>query len=199
MSQTTEMLVRTAIVKTVTQFSGIVDYVSFNIDGEWLADDAGNTLLMKNTDYVVEVTNNLDHLEDATLQLYFVASDGSGLTCVNTTLKYYNTSPLAYAVLDALIRGPVTEDCLPVVSANTQIKSVYVKDGICQVDFNQGFLEKIDDRNFQLNLYGVVNSLTALDDVSKVQITVDGQAITEAPDGVPMTGYLVARPELVVQ
>jgi germination protein M len=198
-SETTERLIRAAIVKTMTQFSGLVDYVSFNIDGEWLSDSSGNTLLMKNTDYVVEVTSNLDHLDDVTLQLYFVSGDGSGLTAVRTTMKYYNTSPVAYAVLDALIRGPVSEECRAVVSANTQIKSVYVKDGICQVDFNQGFLEKIEDQDFLLNLYGVVNSLTELDDVDKVQITVDGQVITDAPDGVTMTGYLVARPELIVQ
>ena len=38
LSRTSEMLVRTAIVKTMTQFGGIIDYVSFNVDGSWLTD-----------------------------------------------------------------------------------------------------------------------------------------------------------------
>ncbi len=199
MSKTSEMLVRAAIVKTLTQFSGIIDYVSFNIDGEWLADEEGNPLRMKNADYVEEITNNLDHLEDATLTLYFVAADGSGLVKTSMTLKYYNTAPMASVVLDALIRGPVTETGLPVVSANTQVKSVYMNEGICQVDFNQGFLEKVGEQDFSLNVYGVVNSLMELEDVTGVQITVDGQLLTEAPDGTVMDVILTAKPELVVE
>ena len=55
MPKTTEMLVRTAIVETMTQFGGIIDYVSFSIDGSWMTDEAGNVLRMKNSDYVSEV------------------------------------------------------------------------------------------------------------------------------------------------
>lgn len=199
MSKTSEMLVRAAIVKTMSQFSGIVDYVSFNIDGEWLSDHDGHPLRMKNTDFVPEITSNLDRLDDASLCLYFAAQDGNGLYAVNTTQKYYNTVHKASVVLDALIRGPVAKECQPVLSANTQVKSVYVNDGLCQVDFNQGFLEKVGDQSFELNVYGVVNSLTELEDVDRVQITVDGQAVTEAPDGVAMEGELRAKPELVVE
>lgn len=199
MSRTSEMLVRAAIVKTMTQFSGIIDYVSFNIDGEWLTDGSGNTLRMKNSDYVTEITSNLDRLKDARLCLYYAASDSSGLVRTYTTLKYYNTSSMASVVLEALLRGTVAEGCQPVLSPDTQVKNVYVKDGICQVDFNKGFLEKIADQDFRLNVYGVVNSLTELEDVDKVQITVDGQTVTEAPDGVVLEGYLTAKPDMVIE
>lgn len=198
MSRTSEMLVRAAIVKTMTQFSGIIDYVSFNIDGEWMTDAEGNTLRMKDSDYITEITSNLDHLEDASLCLYFASEDGSGLVRVHTTLKYYDTAPMAAVILDALLRGPGREGCQAVLSADTQVKNVYVKDGVCQVDFNQGFLEKIGDQDFRLNVYGVVNSLTELEDVDKVRITVDGQQITEAPDGVVLTEDLTAKPDMVV-
>ncbi|MGN0203135.1 MAG: GerMN domain-containing protein [Coprococcus sp.] len=197
MSKTSEMLVRAAIVKTLTQFSGIIDYVSFNVGGEWMADEEGNTLRMKNADYISEITSNLDHLEDANLCLYFASEDGSGLIRTYTTLKYYDTAPMAAVVLDALLRGPTVEGCCPVLSANTQVKNVYVKEGVCQVDFNQGFLEKIGDQDFKLNVYGVVNSLTELKDVDKVQITVDGQVVAEAPDGVLLMDILTAKPDMV--
>lgn len=199
MSKTSEMLVRAAIVKSVTQFHGIIDYVSFNIDGKWMTDEDGNTLRMKDSDYVAEITSNLEHLEDAELCLYYAAADGSGLVRKYTTLKYYNTSSMASVVLDALLRGAAAEDCQPVISPDTQVKNVYVKDGICQVDFNQGFLEKIGEQDFRLNVYGVVNSLTELADVDKVQITVDGQTVTETPDGVVLDGYLTAKPDMVIE
>lgn len=199
MSKTSEMLVRAAIVKTLTQFSGIIDYVSFNVGGEWMADVEGNTLRMKNSDYISEITSNLDHLEDANLCLCFASEDGSGLIRTSTTLKYYDAVPMAAVVLEALLRGPTVGGCCPVLSVNTQVKNVYVKEGVCQVDFNQGFLEKIGDQNFKLNVYGVVNSLTELEDVEKVQITVDGQPVAEAPDGVILTSTLTAKPDMVIE
>lgn len=199
MSKTSEMLVRAAVVKTMTQFSGIIDYVSFNVDGEWMTDSSGNTLRMKDSDYITEITSNLDHLENASLCLYFASADGSGLVRTYTTLKYYDTTPMAMVVLDALVRGPVAEDCMPVLSTDTRVKNVYVKDGICQVDFNQGFLKKIDEQDFRLNVYGVVNSLTELEDVDKVRITVDGQPVTETPDGVVITYDLTAKPNMVIE
>ena len=79
MPKTTEMLVRTAIVETMTQFGGIIDYVSFSIDGSWLTDDEGNTLRMKNSDYVSEVSGSQEDLDEAKFCLYYVSSDGSGL------------------------------------------------------------------------------------------------------------------------
>ena len=199
MSKTSEMLVRAAIVKTLTQFSGIIDYVSFNVGGEWMTDEEGNTLRMKDSDYISEITSNLDHLEDANLCLYFASEDGSGLVRTYTTLKYYDTASMAAVVLDALMRGPTAEGCCPVLSVNTQVKNVYVKDGVCQVDFNQGFLEKIDNQDFKLNVYGVVNSLTELEDVERVRITVDGQAVTDAPDGVILTNTLTAKPDMIIE
>ena len=71
LSRTSEMLVRTAIVKTMTQFGGIIDYVSFNVDGSWLTDSNGNTLRMKNSDYVSEVSGSQGHVKEARFCLYF--------------------------------------------------------------------------------------------------------------------------------
>ena len=65
MPKTTEMLVRTAIVETMTQFGGIIDYVSFSIDGSWMTDEAGNVLRMKNSDYVSEVGGSQGDLDEA--------------------------------------------------------------------------------------------------------------------------------------
>ena len=41
MDATTEILVRAAIVKTLTQFSGIVKYVSFGIGDDWIKGEDG--------------------------------------------------------------------------------------------------------------------------------------------------------------
>ena len=97
-------------------------------------------------------------------------------------LKYESGSTPAAAALDALIRGPVTGEYLPVLSPNTHVNTIYIKDGLCQVDFNRGFLEKVADHHFSLNVYSVVNTLADLDEINQVSITIDGATVDEAPD-----------------
>ena len=99
MSRTSEMLVRTAIVKTMTQFGGIIDYVSFNVDGSWLTDSNGNTLRMKNSDYGSEVSGSQGHVKEARFCLYFAAKDGSGLVRIYQTIHYPETESMAEVVV----------------------------------------------------------------------------------------------------
>jgi germination protein M len=193
LTRTTQILIRAALVKSLSQFSGIIDYVSFNIDGSWLADESGTPLLMKNEDFVVSLSGRDAYLSEATVDLYFASPDGTELKLLTTPLRYDAGSTLAAAVLDALIRGPVTGEYQTVLSANTHVNTIYIKDGLCQVDFNRGFLEKVREQSFALNVYSVVNSLTDLDEISQVYITVDGETITDAPDGIVLDDVLLPQ------
>jgi len=197
MSKTTEILVRAAIVKTLTQFSGIVNYVSFCVGDKWIQDDSGNTLKMNGEDYVSTLNLLKTQVTEADFSLYFASKDGKNLKKTTVSMKYDQTTHPEQVVIDALIRGPSENDLKAVLSKSTQIRSTYVKDGVCQVDFNQGFLEKVGSQSFYLNLYSVVNSLAELDDIDKVQITVDGKNVETGPDNVPMGGELSPDMSLV--
>lgn len=199
MPKTTEMLVRTAIVETMTQFGGIIDYVSFSIDGSWLTDDEGNTLRMKNSDYVSEVSGSRADLDEAKFCLYYVSSDGSGLVRTYQTIYYPESETQAEVVVRTLMQGYPSEKYRSVVSKDTQLKSISVNNGVCQVDFSKEFLNKIEGQNFRLNVYGIVNSLTELKDIDSVRITIDGKLTEEEPDGVVLMNEMTAKPDLVVQ
>lgn len=192
-----QILYRTAIVKTMTQFNGIIDYVTFNVDGNWLTNDAGEPMLMKNNDYIISIQDDQNDLEDADIVLYFASLDGSGLVPFTVHRKYDPSMPLESVVLDALIVGPVTDDCNEVLSQNTQVKDVYVEDGVCHVDFNSAFLTLVGNQSFQINVYSVVNSLTSLDEVESVEITVNGEQVKDAPDGIDLSGALTANMDLL--
>ena len=88
LSRTSEMLVRTAIVKTMTQFGGIIDYVSFNVDGSWLTDSNGNTLRMKNSDYVSEVSGSQGHVKDGIRLMFRPYGNLEGMTRCITQMCY---------------------------------------------------------------------------------------------------------------
>ncbi len=190
LSASEERLVRAAVVKTMTQFGSIIDYVSFNVDGTWISGEDGQTLKMKGNDFITYIEMNTDSYKTAEYTLYFVTPDGKSLKGENVELTVDSVKPEAEPVLNALIRGPQDEGSRRSVSANTSVMNLYVKDGLCQVDFNQGFLEKIDGQNFGLNIYSVVNTLTSLDGINRVEITVDGKAIANAPDDQKLSGEL---------
>ena len=181
---TTQILITAALVKSLSQFSGILDYVSICIGDRWMADADGNPLLMKNEDYVVALSGSNKMLVEATVNLYYASSDGTMLKSMSLPLKFDAGSTPASAALDALIRGPVTGDYLPVLSPNTHVNTIYIKNGLCQVDFNRGFLEKVGEQDFSLNVYSVVNTLADLDEINQVSITIDGAKVSEAPDGI---------------
>ena len=183
---TTQILITAALVKSLSQFSGILDYVSICVGDRWMADADGTPLLMKNEDYVVALSGSNKMLNEATVTLYFASVSGQKLKSMSLPLKYESGSTPAAAALDALIRGPVTGEYLPVLSPNTHVNTIYIKDGLCQVDFNRGFLEKVGDQDFSLNVYSVVNTLADLDEINQVSITVDGSVVDEAPDGISL-------------
>ena len=199
MDATTEILVRAAIVKTLTQFSGIVNYVSFGIGDDWIKGEDGQPMKMCSRDFVSFLDLERDQIVEAEFTLYFAAPDGKKLRRFATQMRYDHSSMRPeQAVLNALIRGPSADGYAPSLSKDTQIRSTYIRDGVCMVDFNQGFLEKIPDQHFSLNLYSVVNSLSELEEVNKVQITVDGKPVEKGPDGVKMSEALEANMELVL-
>ena len=188
--ETTRVLITASLVKSLSQFSGILDYVSICVGDRWIADADGNPLLMKNEDFVVALSGSNQMLSEATVNLYFASSDHTKLKQLAMPLKYESGSTLSAAVLDALIRGPVAGDCQPVLSPNTHVNTIYIKDGLCQVDFNRGFLEKVAGQDFSLNVYSVVNTLAGLDEINQVLITVDGAPVKEAPDAVDLSEAL---------
>ena len=183
---TTQILITAALVKSLSQFSGILDYVSICVGDHWMADADGNPLLMKNEDYVVALSGSNKMLIEATVKLYFASPDGTKLRSMDLPLKFDSGSTPAAAALDALVRGPITGEYLPVLSPNTHVNSVYIKNGLCQVDFNRGFLEKVGEQDFSLNVYSVVNTLADLDEINQVSITIDGASVSEAPDGISL-------------
>ena len=198
-SDSQELLARAAIVKTMTQFRGIIDYVSFGIGSGYLTDENGEVMKMKSADYVSAITNDLDRLEDANLTLYYITQDGTGLKKYETSQRYYNYNKdsMAAVLMDVLLRGPVTDEYLASMASDVQVRNIHISEGVCTVDFNQSFLKAPENVRFELSVYSVVNSLCTLPDVSQVKITVDGAEIRDAPSGLDLSVPLSPIMELV--
>ena len=193
-----QLLTRAAVVKTMTQFRSIIDYVSINIGGSWLADAEGNPLKLDNSEYVSEITNDLDLLKDAKMTIYFIWKESGKLKAYEAQQRYYNYSgdSLAAAAMDALLRGPVGDQYIGTLSSGAQVRSIHISEGVCSVDFNQAFLTPVDGVSFEQTVYSVVNTLCELTKVSSVQITVEGAAPENVPENIDLSAPLSPRADL---
>ena len=61
------------------------------------------------------------------------------------------------------------------VSPDTKILSVMTKDGICYVNLDSNFLTVVNNVTMDVAIYSIVNSLTELQGVDRVQILVNGE------------------------
>ena len=192
-----EILVRAAIVKTLTQFDGVIDYVQFFIGGEAMTEN-GKTLLMMKSDFVDNTKADVNHLNQSLIRLYFASTDGTQLAYEDVQVHYYKTSPLPKIVVESLISGPISKNLNSTMSSDVKLLNVEVLDGVCYVDFNQRFLDRVNEQSFALNVYSVVNSLTELEDIDKVQIKIDGDIVRGNDETLPINVLLERNDALIV-
>lgn len=176
MKPTTEVLVRAAIVNTLTQLPEI-NLVGFTIEGNPLYDTLDNLVgMMKADQFINNEGSEINTVEVAHLRLYFANESGDGLIAVNRDKPYNSNISLEKLVVEQIISGPdpKVEGIFPVVNPATQILSVVAKDGVCYVNLDDSFLNQIYNVSADVTIYSIVNSLIELSNVNKVQISING-------------------------
>ena len=176
LSASTEVLARAAIVRTLTQIPGI-RYVQFTVEGRKLYDNTGNPVGPMSADLFIDNDGNeINTYELARVKLYFDTTAGDKIIGAYRE-KYYSTNmPMERFIVEELILGPSgkVEGLYPTVNPETKILGVTTQDGVCYVNFDNGFLTLVNNVQAEVAIYSVVNSLTELNNVSKVQILVNG-------------------------
>ena len=177
LSPTTEVLVRAAIVRTLTQLS-YVKYVGITVEGGQLYDNAGELVGWMNADqFINNDGNEINTYELVKVKLYFANSDGDKLIAAYREKHYSTNTPLERFVVEELIAGPSgqIEGLYPVINPETKIINILTKDGICYVNLDSSFLTVVNNVSTEVAVYSIVNSLAELDNINKVQILVNGE------------------------
>lgn len=175
MSNTTEILMRMAYVKTLVQIPG-VDYVDFYVGDAPLLDSNGEVVGAMNDDTFIESNGGqINQYEEAELILYFANEKGNKLKQTMKKIVYDQNIPLEKVVIEQLLQGPgEDEDLYPTIPEKTALLSINVQDGVCYVNFDSEFLKLENEVTEKVQIYSVVNSLIELPTISKVQIAIDG-------------------------
>lgn len=175
MSAVEEVLCRAAIVRTLTQIKG-VDCVSFYVGDAPLADANGNLVGSMNADSFVENPGEqINSIQNTTLTLYFANEAGDALVKeVREDVYYSSNISMEKLVMEQLLEGPTIEGAKSAIPAGTKLMSVSVVDGVCYVSLDDTFKNQDYKVNEAIVIYSIVNSLSELTTVSKVQISVNG-------------------------
>ena len=177
LSVTTEVLVRAAVVRTLTQLSN-VKYVTITLEGSQLYDNAGELVGWMNAEqFINNDGNEINTYELVKVKLYFANADGDKLIVAYREKHYSPNTQLARFVVEELIAGPSgqIEGLYPVINPETKIINILTKDGICYVNLDSSFLTVVNNVSTEVAVYSIVNSLVELDNINKVQILVNGE------------------------
>lgn len=196
-SSVREILLRAAIVRTLTQIDG-VDFVTFLVNGEPLADAKGNIIGNMSADtFIYNAGNEINAYERMQLTLYFANEDGDGLIPVYRTVVYNSNIALERLVVDQLILGPQNDIANPTINPATGVLRVSVSDGICYVDLDSAFLTEPYAVQPQVALYSIVNSLAELPGINKVQILIGGETNVDFMESINLSNVLERNLDIV--
>ena len=181
MSAVDEVLCRAAVVRTMTQIDG-VDCVAFYIGDAPLTDAKGNLVGTMNQDSFIENPGEqINSIQNTTLTLYFSNLDGDGLVKeVREDVYYSSNISMEKLIMEQLLDGPKTKDAKSAIPEGTKLVSVAVVDGVCYGSLDEAFKNQDYKVNEAIVIYSIVDSLSELSTISKVQISVNGD--TSAAD-----------------
>lgn len=196
MDNLTELMVRASLVKTVCSMPEIKN-VLFQIQGKSLEDSSGRVLgEMSPSDF----PDSVQHALPTTGQkksVYFADRNGKLLVKKEVIIHPDARISPEREILRKLIEGPTTNDVRPVLPPNLKILSINTQDYTCYVNFDRSFITNKKKVGDNLILYSIVNTLTDLKNITKVQILVNGSNVMNSSEGKLTLDPLSRKPELI--
>ncbi len=182
-----EVLVRAAIVKSLTGIDGIKS-VLFTVNQEPITDGDGNIIgAMMSDQFVLNVGREINAYDETKITLYFANETGDGVRKTTREVVYSTNISKDRLVMEELIKGVGTVDeadsyvlnddgdaIISVINPDTKVISTTVTDGVCYVNLSREFLTQTNQVTPEVTIYAIVNSLVELSGINKVQIVIEG-------------------------
>ncbi len=170
-----EVTNRLSVVNTLTEIDGI-EKVRLHIDGEDMIGPSGMPLGdMEPAALNDDGTPTPEKMVTATL--YFSDSEAMYVVGEKRDVTVYEGETLESAVIRELIDGSRTDSLWSAIPEGTRLLSASTKNGLCTVNFSAEFVDNSPGgtASERMAIGSVVNTLTQLEGVQKVQFLIDGK------------------------
>lgn len=170
-----EITERFSVVNTLTGIKG-VDRVKIRVEGKDLTGPSGKPFgemgpVALDTGGVPAAT------EEKVITLYFGNSNADKVIAEMRKVEAVKGEPPEGTILTELIKGPRTEGLHPTIPSGTKVLSVKTVDGLCTLDLSREFVDNSPGGTASeaITINSIVDSLTELDSVKKVQFLIEGK------------------------
>lgn len=172
-----ELICRTSIVHTLTAIKGI-ETVEFYVEELPLKGIDGSLIgKLSRKDVVIDFGTAINERKQQVLTLYYPDEEARGLVPVEVTIDVNPNKQIEKTIIELLMTPPEGLGVISLIPEGTVIKSITTTANICIVDFNETFkTDHIGGSSSELyTIYSIVNSLTELTTIKKVQFMIDGK------------------------
>ncbi len=179
MTNIEEINFKAAFVWTFTDLE-FIKKIKFEIDG-YPYSIANSSVIeyFDRTNVIVEPTIALDKVVQREVVLYFPTTPVNEDTLLVPETRMATTEegiPIEEVVLTELLKGTTVDGLKSVIPSGVTVRSIKRENSICFIDLSEKFLKgNISEREQKLRVYSLVNSLTELNNVDKVQILINAK------------------------
>jgi germination protein M len=159
------------LTMTLDQLDG-VETVEVYVSGEFTQTDGHAA-----ADYVLADTGADD--QEESIKLYFADSADRYLMSDLRSVVFSENETASVYVMQQLIAGPTDDQLQATMPEGTQLRSVTQENDLCTVDLSAEFRENMPrtEQAERMTVYSIVNSLTELEGIERVQILCEGQTL----------------------
>lgn len=186
-----------AVVKSLCAIEGI-ESVKVVIEGRDIYTDDGSIIgYLTNQD--INLATDTYNSEMREITLYFPSKDNQKLIRETRIVKVNDQQPIARYIINELIKGSSNENAVSALNAGTVLLNVETSNNICFVSFKSNFIDKNSGSAEKeiMTIYSIVNSLTELDFVERVQFLMDGKKVDSF--GNVNIGSMFGRDESIIE
>lgn len=179
----TEEFKRISVVNTLTEISGI-ERVKIMVEGHELLDTDGKAFgEMAKVD--LDKNGVISKNQSEVITVYFGSPNSNFIISEKRKVTITANDAIEKKIMEELLKGPENKDLYPVMPENTKILSINTsKDGTCKVNLSKEFENNAfaGSAGGLITINAIVNSLTELKTVKKVQFLIGGKVVETYSD-----------------
>ncbi len=197
MNSVQEILCRAALTKTLTQIPGI-DYLTIYCAEQPIVDGAGNPVGMLSATDFVDSIRDVNSFEKTEMTLYFANEAGDMLLPEKREVMRSTNTSVEKLIVEQLIEGPKNTGRYATLPKDVKLLNVSVNESVCSINLDAAFLNSTLEVKEYIPIYSIVNSLSELSTVSRVQIRINGSEDAVFRDLVPLNNVFVRNYDYIV-
>ncbi len=176
-----DSLKQTLAPAAVAQTLCTLDYISgvqILVDGEEAIGADGKPLgVIRETDLIINKGDQPTAAPKTTVVLYFGDEMAEHLVPERRNVDIAAGDTVEKIIVEELLKGPSEVGNIRTIPQETKLLSIETKDNVCFVNFSKDFVDKHSGGTAgeQLTIFSIVNSLTELGTIDRVQFLIEGE------------------------